>query len=55
MSYTVVGAVGAFELAYGERVSNAIVICVSAASGMSCSTVSGSHGFELSRGSYRLY
>jgi hypothetical protein len=42
-------------LAYGERVSNGIVTCVSATSGMSCSTVSGSHGFELSRGSYRLY
>jgi hypothetical protein len=42
-------------LGYGERVSNGIVTCVSARTGMSCSTVSGSHGFELSRASYRLY
>jgi len=49
------GAIGTFEMAYGERISNGIVTCSSATSGMSCSTASGSHGFELSRGSYRLY
>ena len=55
VSDTVFGAPDDFELAYGERVSNGLVTCASATSGMTCSTASGSHGFELSRGSYRLY
>jgi hypothetical protein len=42
-------------VAYGERVSNGSVTCTSATSGLTCSTSSGSHGFELSRASYRLY
>ncbi len=49
------GAIGTFELGYGERISNGIVTCVSATSGMTCSTASGSHGFELSRAAYRVY
>jgi hypothetical protein len=55
MSDTVFGAIGTFELAYGEQVSNGVVTCTSASSGMTCSTVSGIHGFQLSRASYRLY
>jgi hypothetical protein len=42
-------------LPYGERVSNGSVVCTSEESALSCSTSTGSHGFELSRASYRLY
>ena len=55
VSDTVFGAPDAFELGYGERIGNGLVTCVSATSGMTCSTSSGSHGFALSRAGYRLY
>ena len=55
VSDTVFGAPDAFELGYGERIDNGLVTCVSATSGMTCSTSSGSHGFALSRAGYRLY
>lgn len=49
------GQLGTFELGYGERITNGFVTCASARTGMSCATVDGSHGLELSRASYRLY
>lgn len=51
---TAFGAAGT-TLGYGASTSNGLVTCTSRESGMTCSSADGSHGFELSRASYRLY
>jgi hypothetical protein len=42
-------------LSYGLHVSNGNVTCRSTESAMECSTLAGTHGFELARARYRLY
>ena len=42
-------------LAYGDSLTNGMATCTSRESGMTCTSADGGHGFELSRGSYRLY
>ena len=42
-------------LHYGQRMTNGLFLCSSTQAGMACSTIDGSHGFELSRAAYRLY
>jgi hypothetical protein len=42
-------------LPYEAQVSNGKVTCRSTESAMECSTVAGTHGFELARARYRVY
>lgn len=42
-------------LAYGDSLTTGLATCTSRESGMTCTSADGGHGFELSRGSYRLY
>jgi hypothetical protein len=42
-------------LPYGASVTNGVVTCTSAESGVACTSASGAHGFALSRASYRVY
>ena len=53
-SDTAFGATGSV-LAYGDRLTKGSATCTSRESGMTCTSADGSHGFDLSRGSYRLY
>ena len=42
-------------LDYGAQMSNGRLVCSSTRTAMACSTLDGTHGFELSRAAYRLY